>query len=103
MLIEVTQYDIDFGVPHECRACPIARAMRRQTGIAWDVGEDDAHNAVASNGSRPINWIRLGEEATKFMLDFDVGHAVYPFSFEFGTTIFDADTPAIVTGKEGRG
>lgn len=85
MLIEVTQYDIQFGVKRHCGLCPISRALHRATGKHWDVGESDQHKAVAAERKcGTIKWFELGEAASVFMKGFDEGRAVYPFAFELG-------------------
>jgi hypothetical protein len=72
--IEVTQDDIDRGVIGDGDCCPIALAMRRR----WpnvSVGT----RAVYLSGMR---MTELPREARHFIVDYDLGEPVYPFSFD---------------------
>ncbi len=99
MRIEVTQDDIDHGVRRECDRCPIARALKRATGEAWDVGESNDHQATTCRrGGDRAKWLKLPDEATNFMFAFDNGFPVWPFSFEFDPDQQpDMETPPLPT------
>lgn len=74
MKIEVTQEDIDEGVAGDCEACPIAQAGFRATL---------SHTQVMGKRIRLYGvWRDLPPEAINFVLRFDNGGLVTPFSFE---------------------
>ena len=95
MRVKVTQQDIDLGLQKDAYSCPIARAVKRQTGAArvkvlfgitvW--GEDEVVGLGVSDDAR-FRWKtashRLPDEAKSFMLRFDrLGKGgVEPFTFE---------------------
>lgn len=68
--IEVTSEDIERGVPDNCHHCPIALAARR---AGLNTPEVD---------SAFLNGMVLPDAATEFILDYDNGEPVEPFSFE---------------------
>lgn len=82
MKIEVTAEDIAAGKPLSHSDCPIACAIRRQTGQSVKVGGNVIENADGG-------WWFYSEAVARFMEDFDRlkpschdGSAVHPFSFE---------------------
>ena len=77
MKIQVTQDDIDAGIPRSCRRCPIAKALDRMNipyfgvltlVIVWSARYKD--NSI------------LPTEALNFIQDFDHDRPVKPFEFE---------------------
>ena len=73
--IEVTAEDIVNGQRSRCYHDPIALAASRALGVRTFTGVLHIH-AVDGRSS----WL-LPRIATKFILDFDVGKPVKPFSF----------------------
>lgn len=63
-MITVTQQDIDRGVKHSGKECPIALAVNR----AATLGDELWH-------------VRYPREVGYFIRDFDAGQPVKPFSF----------------------
>lgn len=80
MRIQVTQDDIDKGIPKDCNACPVARAVRRALNA-------DAVSAAArirvQKGSKRIHY-KPSLRVFKFYRQFDGGYFVKPFTFELG-------------------
>lgn len=79
MQIDLIQEDIDRGKPRQPWGCPLALALRRQTGLPWQIAGGLAWI------DRPLTdpAIVLDEAAVQFESDFDAGLPVKPFSFEF--------------------
>lgn len=78
-LIEVTQDDIDTGIPFDASKCPLAKAMSRALGRtilagAYVWGFDD-------DGDYTPNYL-LSDLAIDFRTSFDRGEGVSPISFE---------------------
>lgn len=78
--IEVTQDDIEKGVAKNCSACPVARAITKKLRQGLVAG-------VSSVLLIDYYKFRLSIEAFLFVIDFDKGLPVQPFSF-------DLDLPA---------
>ena len=86
--IDVTWDDIERGTPGDPEFCPLAWAVMR--------AEPDAHYVLVDKreagfgvfiGEGPGQrldgrWFPLPVEAQNFVVDFDVGGSVRPFSFE---------------------
>lgn len=77
MKISVTQEDIDKGERNECRRCPVALALARAGFSGWEV--DAGTIFLPHSTAEPI---RTPVEVTRFVLDFDEGLPVFPFTFE---------------------
>lgn len=74
--INVTQDDIDNGVPDRAHLCPIAKAVNRDTG-----------GRFVSVGSKTILTVPgdhqlLPDKAVRFIRRFDNRRRVKPFTFE---------------------
>lgn len=76
--IEVTQEDIDEGISFLCDACPVALAMRRAMGKEIFISPDAW--GLTRNSNDPTDQ-PLPSEAKHFILDFDSGAPVKPFTF----------------------
>lgn len=79
--IDVTQEDINNGIPFSTTSCPIALAMHRtlEKPVWWGVtggGFVDA-NGLQSMDFYPDKWV----STFNFVLAFDAGDTVLPFSF----------------------
>jgi hypothetical protein len=74
MTINVTQADIDQGAPDCVDNCPIALAIIRAVGHPY-VAVDRLHAKVSGRE------YRLPVTAQCFILDFDAGDSVAPFTF----------------------
>ena len=78
--IDVTQEDIDQGERDKCRRCPIALAMKR------------VFPGKVSLVYGTVAWVDLDryadlpDEAQQFIMYFDEGEPVEPFSFSLGFT-----------------
>lgn len=78
LTIEVTQEDIEKGALGDMRACPIARAARRQFGPLTDVRVLETHMTV--NGVP----YRASTRASRFVVQFDNDRRpVKPSRFRF--------------------
>jgi hypothetical protein len=84
MLINVTQEDIDKGCQRNSSNCPVARAIKRQTGQDVLVG---AYQFGLMSGEKL--WMPQGVQ--NFVYAFDNGYNVLtkPFSFYLPDTIMD--------------
>lgn len=76
MRVEVSQEDIDNGVPGRPYSCAVALAVRRADG-GW----------VSFVGSSEVRlrdhaWCSLPEHVQQFIIDFDHGRRVEPFAFD---------------------
>lgn len=78
MRVNVTQRDIDLGVPNNSMYCPIARAVRRHGTYK---------HAFVYTGYISLSFLSdyapvfLPERANSFVRSFDMGKEVHPFSF----------------------
>ena len=72
--IEVTQQDIFDGRPNNGFACPIAFAVRRAVGGRALVNDKE----VTAAGE----YAKMPQAASNFVIEFDCGLMVSPFSFE---------------------
>lgn len=86
--ITVLQEDIEWGVPRSACACPVARALGRALGFGKvTVGilnwEHTNFNVFRSG--------RIPDEVRNFILQFDAGVSVEPFTFlaAFTMTVWD--------------
>jgi hypothetical protein len=84
MLVKVEQKHIDNGARRSCRRCPIALALREQTGTLWVVG-----SAFASEGEVKPAWKgvskrikTLPDAVIRFFYEFDRNRPVKPLEFE---------------------
>lgn len=82
-LIQVTQRDIELGVPEEAGACPIARSIARsfhkKIGIFFIRQYGITRDGSKIDGDEEWN---LPGNARRFISRFDRGDRVAPFSFE---------------------
>jgi hypothetical protein len=76
MRIEVTAEDIAAGEPRHSCHCPVARAISRAMGAAWEAYGDEAGACDTDD------WIDLPAEAERWIAAFDAGRPVEPFAFE---------------------
>lgn len=79
MIINVTQADIDAGLPLQCYLCPLALAITRVLGKAAAVTSSKAYLNITGGESIKCS---LPEEAIEFRTRFDCGRPVQPFSFK---------------------
>ncbi len=79
MIINVTQAHIDRGREGDCRLCPIALAIHDATGD-WGYSVSRRYVLKMSHIENK-SWV-LPEKARDFILHFDMGVFVQPFSFE---------------------
>jgi hypothetical protein len=78
--IEVTVEDIRAGRPGEAGACPVALALCRATGRPWAVCPEELFGRF--DGPVRAPGLDAPPEVTTFVLAFDRGEAVSPFSFD---------------------
>ena len=85
MKIEVTQKDIDLGVPEDTCNCPVARAAKRVLGARrypfLEVSDERIYLHSGWWEGKP-----LPEDARQFIRDFDRGWTVEPFTFSLEET-----------------
>lgn len=77
--IEVTKEDIEKGIKHDARSCPINLAMRRRVYAKMDV-----HKGYVNMESLTGRYYQavLPETAVEFIQKFDSGVEVKPFRFQ---------------------
>ena len=84
MDIDITQADIDLGIPSESKWCPVALATIRHLGInSWVAVGGDVMR-TSSTGELGIRTYDLPEDAIEFILRFDEGEDVKPFTLKVG-------------------
>jgi hypothetical protein len=81
MRIEVTQEDIDRGIPFSHTSCPIACAVQRTFGQPCWVY---THRMAVFTGLPDVSRYALSGECVDFIARFDAGKKVEPFSFTVG-------------------
>lgn len=83
LIVHVTQEDIALGERQDAFSCPIARATKRAFGWGTSVSVDGI-NVYYRKWWRPTYRYTgtLPAEALGFVLRFDMGGHVEPFSFE---------------------
>lgn len=90
MKVDVTQEDIDRGMPKRCSFCPVAKAIQRATGNKYFYvavsGSELCDSVRAVTRTDYIDAIDLPPEVLVFLTRFDAGKPVEPFSFEFPWT-----------------
>lgn len=84
MRIEVTQEDIDNGIPEDCWRCPVARAVCRVLSASESDISVDGVNITHFLG--PGDWIDYPtpQLVNEFIEAFDAKSTVIPFSFDIG-------------------
>jgi hypothetical protein len=84
MRIDVTQEDIDNGEMFKFTDCPIARAVRRETGMhAWVSNRMvSIRNPETDVSEPPLKMINLPPVAVDFIIRFDANQPVTPICFE---------------------
>lgn len=84
--VEVTQDDIDQGVPESYRKCPLALALRRMGYDIVEVFETSLECAYDPDSSTPfsVTWKckELPGELEQFISLLDEGNEVFPTTFE---------------------
>ncbi len=75
--ISVSQQDIDNGVRSSTRRCPLARAIRRATGVPVSVGSFDVLFLFPKSRYQKVV---LPLQMLEFRESFDLGKRVQPFS-----------------------
>lgn len=80
MTIHVTQAHIDNGTAKSCEFCPVAEAVREDSGV--DCVVSSIGLTLFPAGGKPWVSLFLPSEAKRFIRSFDRGLPVEPFSFE---------------------
>lgn len=78
MKIKVKQKHIKNGKPCTGEGCPIALALKEQTGERWEVGDRDAISM-----DNYYRRIILPENVWKIIDDYDNSKKMKPFEFDF--------------------
>jgi len=75
--VEVTALDIEEGIPSVSCRCPLARAIKRATGLrkVWVFGDVVEFKQYKS--------AKLPRKCAEFVKAIDIGNWVKPFSFSF--------------------
>ena len=87
MQIDITQTDIDNGIPNDCRNCAIAKGLKRAFNLEdnVEVNVDFGHVTFNVNGVEIDEaMIKSETDLNEFIEDFDsceVENTVKPFSF----------------------
>ncbi len=81
--VEVTQEDIDGGAKRSCGSCPIALAINRVDGGLWRAGVESHAAYISVRGPVATEHMKaiLPCEARDFIVEFDQGLHVQPFTF----------------------
>lgn len=75
--VEVRWDHIQQGVARNIRSCPVALALKEATGTAWTVSQYSLYEINSLNCMLPAP-----EAVHDFVVLFDTGTPVQPFSFE---------------------
>lgn len=82
MIIEVTQEDINKGIPRQCALCPVALATKRASGRELQVTKNKILMFSNISGEK-AQWIQLPEKVVDFIQVYDTTRKkLKPFSFE---------------------
>jgi len=82
LIVDVTQDDIDNGVPEDEHHCPIAMAVRRKVPTTECVTVDVGQLLLVLQEHREQHFeADLPISAMKFVKNFDDGSSVHPFKF----------------------
>lgn len=91
LTIEITQSDIDSGVPHDVCKCVIADAVSKATNLNAEVANCHWISLYDSN-DKCVGELQIAKEheaiVQQFINDFDSGIEVKPFKFECKTVIY---------------
>jgi hypothetical protein len=90
VIVEVTQADIDRGVPGDACGCPVALAATRATGKLVSVGP------VTIRYAHNMHRVKLPAAAERFIHNFDLHPEqgrVVPNPFTFEIDLPEGDTP----------
>ena len=79
MNVQVTNKDINEGTRRSCCDCPLAKALKRTLKQNVVVGTADFFYIDEKTGEQ--KYIILPNSAQEFILNFDKGEIVPPFSF----------------------
>ncbi len=74
--VEVTQADIDAGIPCRTHSCPVALALSRALGVMVAAGYRTATVMLGT-----YREIRLPEHMVPWIVEYDRGGAVEPVAF----------------------
>lgn len=84
--IEVTQDDINRGIPKNACRCPIALAVRRTTGVECAVRPCGSYLHQNGSGIDVVSFA-LPDIASRFIKMFDEYGSVQPFSFDISIPV----------------
>ena len=79
--LTITQEDIDKGEREESDACPIALALRRETGKDYEVLGDEIVLYDPDTCGR-LEQYDLSQKAQDFIITYDDGFPVLPTTFD---------------------
>lgn len=82
MIIRVTKQDIKNGKRGKCRTCPIALAVARKTDSFARVTGDEISIFDTKHARKSTKRWSTPCEVQEFVINFDSGADVIPFSFE---------------------
>lgn len=81
--IDLSQNDIDYGLPGWCGNCPVARATNRVLDKCYYAHVTDCLMSVCEHGPRSfMHRSLLPVHVSAFIRDFDLGEPVTPFTFQ---------------------
>lgn len=82
MKIQVTQEHIDNSERHYTE-CPVAKAIKARFPTDTSVSVGALRILIACPDGTELKYV-TPTYVTKFIIDYDIGHSVSPFSFELG-------------------
>ena len=90
-IVDITEQNIEDGVPGSCATCPAALALLREfphtSKVSVDVSSADDPDDVRAFITVGTQWMTVVdnlEGLAQFIHDFDAGQPVQPLSFEVG-------------------
>lgn len=99
--IEVTEDDIARGKRCDARSCPIALAIRRAVGREYGVLVAYSNIYLGLDEQAVPDWRMTPPAIERWLLDYDNGLAVQPFSFDLGSLVAmtPGEAPALAEGE----
>ena len=97
---ELTQADIDAGLEHDCRNCPMALAIQRFLGHEFPL--ISVHPNLVSIGSDILDatWYPFSKKVKTIIEGFDRGLGMQPASFRFHFLPTDTYHPTLQDASE---
>jgi hypothetical protein len=102
MIVKVTNHDIIQGKRMDCNACPVAIAMHRALGDAFDVQVlSQEEICIRDSRNATIAVFEPDPNLHMFIGKYDDGYPVYPIRFVFDESIIPPSYRDLLPRKQG--